>query len=319
MGGLRAACRRRAMNPLRWLLGRTPPPDSPPGLTYAADFVDFLAHSRGLDRVAAQGLVSRSQAQFAGGWAGTEYRAFTERALEVLRPLHDDTPGGALIGTYRAHAPLDFLRMLSYPIPPAAELSVIVDRLARRPAPRIVDYGCGLAHRSLAVARALRARGVEVRLSLVDIRREVHVAFLDFVCLKYAVPWEFVEVTAQQPYRQCPRGLASGWSVPRECGRPSRRDDAYHAQPRRRPLPPARARLPRHRAVLRGDPVCASRARLHQCHGPRVRSGVTGSSGCFQRSCLTCSGHGRRRHRSGAVSIPACQTYPRTAPSSVTI
>ena len=192
------------MNPLRWLLGRTPPPDSPPGLTYAADFVDFLVHSRGLDRVAAQGLVSRSQAQFAGGWAGTQYRAFTERALEVLRPLHDDTPGDALIGTYRAHAPLDFLRMLSYPIPPAAELSVIVDRLAPRPSPRIVDYGCGLAHRSLAVARALRARGVEVSLSLVDIRREVHVAFLDFVCLKYAVPWEFVEVTAQQPYPPLP-------------------------------------------------------------------------------------------------------------------
>lgn len=172
--------------------------------TYRQDYVEFVAARRNLGASDAEALVSRAEAQFAGGWRGDDYRHFTELALETFRPLHDETSDAELIRTYQFHGALDFLRMLGYGIPDAAEIDPVVRHLAGKPQVDIVDYGCGLAHRTIAVARILIKNGVKVRLTLVDIRRELHVDFLGFLCLKHGIEHEFLEVTAERLHPSLP-------------------------------------------------------------------------------------------------------------------
>lgn len=172
--------------------------------TYRQDYIEFVAARRNLSAVEAGVLVSRAEAQFNGGWRGNDYRHFTELALETFRPLYDETSDTELIRTYQFHSALDFLRMLGYGIPDATEIDPIMRHLAGKKQVDIVDYGCGLAHRTIAVARILIKEGVKVRLTLVDIRRELHVEFLGFLCRKYGMEHEFIEVTAERLYPSLP-------------------------------------------------------------------------------------------------------------------
>ena len=109
-----------------------------------------------------------------------------------------------MIGTYQFHGPVDFLRMLGYRIPTEADVRAIVLALAGKQQVGIVDYGCGLAHRTIAVARCLMTRGCSVKLTLVDIRRELHLEFISFLCRKHGIAHEFIEITAAQLYPPLP-------------------------------------------------------------------------------------------------------------------
>lgn len=171
--------------------------------TYEADFVAFVQARRGISADHALQLVARSQQQFDGGWGGIAYRDFTSRALELLRPLYDDSRE-ELIGTYQVHAPFDFLRMLSYRIPADAEMLEIIDSLAARERVDIVDYGCGLAQRSIALAVALKAREKDAHVTFVDIRRPLFVEFLAFLCERRGLASRFVEVDADTPFPSLP-------------------------------------------------------------------------------------------------------------------
>jgi SAM-dependent methyltransferase len=196
---------RRGADLARRLPRIAPQPASTRPRTYGEDFIEFIAAFRGTTTVQAAELIERSQQLFAGGWAGNEFREFTGRALEALRPLHGDASVMELISTYQVHAPFDFLRMLSYPIPTDTDLSPIIDhlgRLGRNIA--IVDYGCGLAHRTIAVACALRRGGVRVDLTLVDIHRGHHTDFLTFLGQKYGLNQTFVEITSDRLYPDLP-------------------------------------------------------------------------------------------------------------------
>lgn len=172
--------------------------------TYRAEFAEFLAERRGAGMSEALEVIRRAEERFNGGWSGPEYRRFTELALETFRPLYDEGTDAELIRTYQVHAPADFMRMLSYDIPTEADLRPIVDALATRSSVQIVDYGCGLAQRTIAVARHLASRGVEASLTFVDISRELHQDFLQFVSVKYQIPHRFVAVTADDFYPTLP-------------------------------------------------------------------------------------------------------------------
>jgi len=172
--------------------------------TWQGEYVEFIAQRRGISIDKARAMVDGAQKQFLGGWLGDDYRKFSEQALETFRPLHDDATDEAVIATYKFHGPIDFLRMVGYVCPKPPEIEPIVSRLASKSSVRIVDYGCGLAHRSLTVARALQAKGVKVHLTLVDIRKEYHALFLDFLCKKFGVPYDFIEITASALYPELP-------------------------------------------------------------------------------------------------------------------
>jgi SAM-dependent methyltransferase len=172
--------------------------------TYTQDFVEFVAQRRGIGEDAARQLITSAQQQFSGGWGGDEYRKFSDQALETFRPIFDDTTDPEVIATYKFHGPFDFLRMLGYAIPKPDEVEAIVGRLAGKGSIELVDYGCGLAHRTLAIARLLKARGCEVKLNLVDIRKDLHGAFLEFLCKKYGIDHHFIEVSSETLYPELP-------------------------------------------------------------------------------------------------------------------
>ncbi len=149
-------------------------------------------------------MITTAQEQFAGGWGGSDYRRFTELALETFRPLHNDSTDAELVDTYKFHGSIDFLRMLGYGIPVPDEIGPIVQRLSGRENVRIVDYGCGLAHRTIAVSRALILADQDVKLVLVDIRRPHHFEFLEFLCEKYGIDLDFIEVDSNRLYPDVP-------------------------------------------------------------------------------------------------------------------
>ncbi len=124
---------------------------------------------------------------------------------ETFRPLYDDTTDEQVIETYKFLGAADFLRMLGYVIPTPKDVEAIVMRLPEQQMISIVDYGCGLAHRTIAVSRYLLERGTKIKLYLVDIRRELHLSFLDFLCHKYGINYEFIEVTAENLYPKLPQ------------------------------------------------------------------------------------------------------------------
>jgi SAM-dependent methyltransferase len=74
----------------------------------------------------------------------------------------------------------------------------VLQRLQKKHSVDIVDYGCGLAHRSIAVARKLSGQGVPTKLYLLDIPKPIHRAFLRFLCEKYSLSHEFIDVTSSQ-------------------------------------------------------------------------------------------------------------------------
>lgn len=172
--------------------------------TYRDDFAIYVAEKRGLTLSEARQLVRDAESQFADGWSGAEYRRFTQTALETLRPFYDECTDAELIDTYRYHAPFDFMRMIGYAVPTQGDLAAIVDRLADKRTIRIVDYGCGLAHRTIAISRLLMLRGAMVKLTLLDIRRQHHFDFLDFVCRQHRIDHDFIEVDADHLYPALP-------------------------------------------------------------------------------------------------------------------
>jgi SAM-dependent methyltransferase len=175
-----------------------------PQQTYREEFVEFVAERRGISEERARKMVEAAQKQFAGGWGGDAYRKFSDQALETFRPIYDDSTDSEVVATYRFHAPLDFLRMLGYVVPKRKHLDEIVSRLSSKQTVDLVDYGCGLSHRSLAIARHLKASGVKVKLNLVDIKKELHGAFLDFLCKKHGIEREFIEVSPENLYPELP-------------------------------------------------------------------------------------------------------------------
>ena len=172
--------------------------------TYHPEFIEFVAERRGMSIDKARASVEAAKKQFDGGWSGDAYRTFTEQALETFRPLYDDSTDSEVIATYKLHGPNDFLRMLGYAVPSPSEIEEIVGRLRSSSPVEIVDYGCGLAHRSIAISRELQAKGVKVRLNLVDIRKELHGAFLEFLCKKFQIDHQFIEVSPETLYPELP-------------------------------------------------------------------------------------------------------------------
>ena len=171
---------------------------------YKPELIEFVAERRGIGREAAKALVDGGEKLFKGGWGGNEYRDFSNRETDTLKMFFDDDTDAHVIETYQYHGPFDLLRMAAYAVPTEQDMEPIVSRLAAKPEVSIVDYGCGLAHRSIAVSRFLIARGVKVKLFLVDIRRELHFAFLGFLCRKYGIEHQFIEVTAARLYPELP-------------------------------------------------------------------------------------------------------------------
>jgi SAM-dependent methyltransferase len=136
-----------------------------------------------------------------GGHGGVDYRHFAVLAHDVFEVFHGDSQA-EVFETYRFHGALHFLRFLTYE---EAMLvgDPIVQELALRRDVVILDYGCGLAQGSIALAERLRERGVHVTLALADIPT-VMTPFLRWAVTRLGLTAEFITCDAQQPYPVLP-------------------------------------------------------------------------------------------------------------------
>ncbi|MGZ4693946.1 MAG: class I SAM-dependent methyltransferase [Acidimicrobiales bacterium] len=169
---------------------------------YEREFVAWTAERHGTTLEAAEQRFISGRSALRGGYGGGEYRWLNGVLYDALSPFYSDGPG-AVLDSYRYYAPVHLLRMTAYPVPGWTD-EVLV-RLSGRERVRIVDYGCGLAHGSLAVAEALKDRGVDVHLTVVDLDT-IKLEFLSWMLDRTDVP-HVVETAGSEPVEVGPWDL----------------------------------------------------------------------------------------------------------------
>jgi SAM-dependent methyltransferase len=103
-----------------------------------------------------------------------------------------------ILEAYKTHAPLHFLRMLSYRVPQWPGHIPEVAPLFESPRPVLVDFGCGLAQTAISLALFLRAKGRAPELFLADIPVP-QLEFLSWFCRGLKLPATIAECTPSTP------------------------------------------------------------------------------------------------------------------------
>ncbi len=137
-----------------------------------------------------------------GGHRGVFFRFFLTLSNKVYAVFFNDQPT-EVFEAYQFSAPLYFLRYLSYKETKWADDHPLVRGLAGKSEPVIVDFGCGLAQHSIALAEALRHRGANPRLVLIDIPT-MRKSFLAFLCAKFQLRAELIDSTRERPLPELP-------------------------------------------------------------------------------------------------------------------
>jgi 2-polyprenyl-3-methyl-5-hydroxy-6-metoxy-1,4-benzoquinol methylase len=160
-------------------------------------FVDWNAERLGIASDECLRRYRRSWDALPGGHAGNTFRAWDTTLCEVANVLIDDSTK-EVFGAYQFLAPFTLLRLLSYREPVWSETDVLFRDLAARQRVHIVDFGCGLAQNSRALATALVARGVGVRMTLTDIRT-ITTDFLLYLVKRQGIAAQFLDCTPARP------------------------------------------------------------------------------------------------------------------------
>ncbi len=136
------------------------------------------------------------------GHQGAEYRVYNELSYRLFQVFFDDNEI-EIFNAYQLHAPMHFLRMLSYSEPKWNDNDLIVRNLSRRSKITILDFGCGLAQRSRTLAEHLVRKGKEVHLVLADIPT-IRKKFLLWLGEKTGIATTFLDCTADAPIPELP-------------------------------------------------------------------------------------------------------------------
>lgn len=173
---------------------------APPLNRWQEAFIRWNAQRLAISEEDSRARYLASAAAVDGGHAGRAFRNHCETAHEVFRVLWSDTQGEVL-DAYRFHAPMHFLRMIAYTEPTWSDDDPVVQALASRTdAFTIVDYGCGLAQKSINLARRHPDRA---RLFLVDIPT-IRKEFLRWYADDLGIPCDFGDVTESEPIPALP-------------------------------------------------------------------------------------------------------------------
>jgi SAM-dependent methyltransferase len=137
----------------------------------------------------------QSWAALKKGHGGRHFKLYCELNHDLMRPFAGNREN-EIFAAYQAHAPLHFLRMLSYRVPTwpghIPELQPFFDASN----PVICDFGCGLAQASISLARFLRDR--RPHLVLIDIPVP-QLEFLRWFCRDLKLNAAFAECTPAAP------------------------------------------------------------------------------------------------------------------------
>jgi len=143
-----------------------------------------------------------SCAALKGGHAGHHFKVYCEINHDLCRVFVGNRPQ-EIYQAYHLHAPLHFLRMLSYRVPVWPEHLPEVAVIAEKSAPVIVDFGCGLAQLSISLAQFLKKAGRSPELFLADIPVP-QLEFLRWLCAQRNLKATFAECTFAAPIPPLP-------------------------------------------------------------------------------------------------------------------
>ncbi len=137
-----------------------------------------------------------------GGHRRAGYRAFNDLSYDLYQVFFNDSES-EIYSAYAFHGPMHFLRMLSYSDPVWTEEDPIVRHLSSYSTVDIIDYGCGLAQRSRALAAYLQNKGIHVKLVLVDIPT-IRKDFLLWMGLENKIDTVFIDSSEHTPVPELP-------------------------------------------------------------------------------------------------------------------
>ena len=160
-------------------------------------FVDWNAERLDISAEASFQRLKKSWNTIDGGYGGGLFREFNVKCHDVFQVLYGDN-ANEVIGAYHHFAPLHFLRMLSYPEPNINPNSLMMSGLEDLDHVTILDFGCGLAQASRAIAKHLAGAGKSVKLFLVDIPT-IRKDFLLDLCKKTDIDASFLECSTEKP------------------------------------------------------------------------------------------------------------------------
>jgi len=165
-------------------------------------FIDWNARRLGLTQDQSFIRFRDSWNRFEGGYGGAAFREFNVMAHDAFQVLYGDEPNEVL-ESYQVFAPLHFLRMLSYPEPRITAENLVVRQLGDVDEVNILDFGCGLAQQSRALAQFLRGQGRRVMLYLADIPT-IRKDFMLYLCERTGIDAVFLDCTAAAPIPEIP-------------------------------------------------------------------------------------------------------------------
>jgi len=157
-------------------------------------FIRWLSHERGITLQKATALYRQSTQAIRGGHAGSKYREFCKQCYKLFEVFVSDGPND-LDEAYRFHQEIHFLRMLSYSEPSSLHVTDLANLVTCTDSCTIVDFGCGLAQLSRALARKLSKQGIKVKLVLADIPTP-RLKFLRFAAHDEKYSTSIIECTA---------------------------------------------------------------------------------------------------------------------------
>jgi len=143
-----------------------------------------------------------SQGRFVDGYSGMEFDEFCELTHEVFGVLYGDKEQ-ELYDSYAFYGTLHFLRYLSYPMPAYEDSSIIIKSIGPKSKIVLVDYGCGLAQRSRAMANYYANRNVKTELHLFDIPT-IRKDFIKWIYRESSVKLTFHDCTSANPIPEIP-------------------------------------------------------------------------------------------------------------------
>ena len=197
---------------------------------YLEEYMDFYSEKNNLDRGSVEKVFYKSMESFDDdkGWNGKGLLELGDTMAEVMQWKYiskekessfynDDRIDFRKMYIYMQD--LDLMRMLSYgPSLNEAHLKDITKYFVTNLCDKynhkdnkdlkeisIVDYGCGLAYWTISICKQLTEMGIPNKLTLVDINRESFVEFLDYLCKKRNINYEFIEVTHSKLVPELPK------------------------------------------------------------------------------------------------------------------
>lgn len=161
-------------------------------------FVRWNAQRLGITPEESLQRYRRSLHAFRNGHGGLAFSQYTKTLYDTFGVFCDWNEREAY-EAYRFYAHAHLLRMLSYPETIWPEQHVLVEELLKKDSVSIGDFGCGLAHHSIALAQLLQSKGKAVTLHLADIPT-VRKDFLLWFCKDLNIEVTFQDTTQKDPF-----------------------------------------------------------------------------------------------------------------------